>query len=181
MLRDDLIAIFRARIKRSEGPLPIGREGRIRVNYFLDLLAACHDPPILNRLGGLFADWFRDQPAAKSLQCLAGPKRGNVLFVWQVAANLKVRSVFVRDSILFGQWIEGQIKSGDNVVLIDDVASDGELILDAIDNLKRAGVFVKDVCVLVDRKEGDAEEFLKQSNVKYHFCIQLSDADLAGM
>jgi len=59
------------------------------------------------------------------------------------------------------QWIEGNIKEGDSVVVVDDVITTGSSTIQAITRLKEAGVFVKKVVVLVDRQEGGRENILK--------------------
>lgn len=59
------------------------------------------------------------------------------------------------------QWIEGNIKAGDSVIVVDDVITTGSSTIQAITRLKEAGVFVKRVVVLVDRQEGGRENILK--------------------
>lgn len=59
------------------------------------------------------------------------------------------------------QWIEGNIKAGDRVVVVDDVITTGSSTIKAIERLKDAGVFVSKVVVLVDRQEGGRENILK--------------------
>lgn len=59
------------------------------------------------------------------------------------------------------QWIEGNIKQGDSVAVVDDVITTGSSTIQAITKLKEAGVFVKKVIVLVDRQEGGRENILK--------------------
>lgn len=181
MLTDELRSMFQNHVRKSTAGLPIGRDGRIRVHYFLDLLTACHDQACGLRLAQYFAAWLHAQNATVDLQYVVGPKKGNVLFAWQVAAALKVNSAFIRENVLFGRWIEGYLKPGEKAILIDDIASDGELLADAVADLKRVGIFIDKVFVLVDRTEGDANRFLGQSGIGYHFCVRLSDADLATL
>lgn len=59
------------------------------------------------------------------------------------------------------QWIEGNINSGDSVVVVDDVITTGSSTIQAITRLKEAGVLVRKVVVLVDRQEGGRENILK--------------------
>ncbi len=53
--------------------------------------------------------------------------------------------------------IEGDFESGEQVVVIDDLATTGESKFEAIDRLSAAGLLVKDVIVLIDRQSGAAE------------------------
>lgn len=53
-----------------------------------------------------------------------------------------------------GKQIEGNFKSGDNVVVVDDVITTGGSTLKAIDAIEREGGKVSFCIVLVDREEG---------------------------
>jgi uridine monophosphate synthetase len=53
--------------------------------------------------------------------------------------------------------IEGQYAPGDQVVVIDDVATTGESKFEAIEKLTAAGLRVSDIVVLIDRQSGAAE------------------------
>lgn len=59
------------------------------------------------------------------------------------------------------QWIEGNIKEGDRVVVVDDVITTGSSTIQAIAKLKDAGIFVRKVIALVDRQEGGKENIIK--------------------
>lgn len=59
--------------------------------------------------------------------------------------------------------IEGPpLKEGDEVVLIDDVATTGGSLVDSIAILKQLGIIVKLAIVIVDRGEGAKENLSKQ-------------------
>jgi orotate phosphoribosyltransferase len=59
--------------------------------------------------------------------------------------------------------IEGpQLKNGSRVILIDDVATTGKSILEAIDLLRSDGIKVDKAIVIVDRQEGAADNLAKQ-------------------
>lgn len=63
--------------------------------------------------------------------------------------------------------VEGQIHKGMRVVMIDDVATTGGSVVNAIKSLKDANITIEDVYVIVNRMEG-AEEALKELGVKLH-------------
>ncbi len=52
------------------------------------------------------------------------------------------------------KWVEGDIKPGDKVVVIDDVATTGGSTIKAIERARSEGLEVVRVVVLVDRQEG---------------------------
>ena len=63
--------------------------------------------------------------------------------------------------------VEGQIHEGMKVVMIDDVATTGGSIVNAIKSLKEASIVVEDTYVIVNRMEG-ADEALEKLGVKLH-------------
>jgi len=63
--------------------------------------------------------------------------------------------------------IEGLIREGMSVLMIDDVATTGGSVVNAIKLLKEAKIKVTDAYVIVNRMEG-ADEALKELGVKLH-------------
>ena len=63
--------------------------------------------------------------------------------------------------------VEGQIHEGMKVVMIDDVATTGGSVVNAIKSLKEANITIEDTYVIVNRMEG-ADEALKELGVKLH-------------
>ncbi|TAN41531.1 MAG: orotate phosphoribosyltransferase [Nitrospirae bacterium] len=55
------------------------------------------------------------------------------------------------------QWIEGNIKAGDKVAIIDDVITTGKSTIEAINKAREAGLEIVRVIALVDRQEGGKE------------------------
>lgn len=60
------------------------------------------------------------------------------------------------------KWIEGDIKAGDRVVIIDDVITTGGSAIQAIDRAEEAGLTILKTIVLVDREEGGRENILSR-------------------
>ncbi|MCE5195181.1 MAG: orotate phosphoribosyltransferase [Nitrospiraceae bacterium] len=55
------------------------------------------------------------------------------------------------------QWIEGNVKKGDRIVIIEDVLTTGKSSIEAINRAKEAGLDIVKVISLVDRQEGGRE------------------------
>ena len=68
--------------------------------------------------------------------------------------------------------VEGEIHNGMKVVMIDDVATTGGSIVNAIKSLTEVNVKVKDAYVIVDRMEG-ADESLAELGVKLHSILNI--------
>ena len=70
--------------------------------------------------------------------------------------------------------IEGIYQAGEQIVIIDDLATTGGSKFEAIDKLVEAGLLVKDVVVLIDRQSGAAEA-LEQNGYQLHAVLQFTD------
>lgn len=55
------------------------------------------------------------------------------------------------------QWIEGNVKQGDRVVIVDDVITTGKSTIEAITRALEGGLEIVKVIVLIDRQEGGKE------------------------
>jgi orotate phosphoribosyltransferase len=70
--------------------------------------------------------------------------------------------------------IEGYLNSGANVVVIDDVATTGNSVIDAVEAIRSNGGMVRYAVVLIDRLEG-ASDALKKHDVKLISVAKISD------
>ena len=68
--------------------------------------------------------------------------------------------------------VEGKIHDGMKVVMIDDVATTGGSVVNAVKSLAEVNVPVKDAYVIVDRMEG-ADEALAELGVKMHSILNI--------
>jgi len=57
------------------------------------------------------------------------------------------------------QYIEGPVKPGDNVVIVEDVVTTGGSSLEAIKRVEEFGMVVGQVIAIIDRMEGGTEAF----------------------
>ncbi len=60
------------------------------------------------------------------------------------------------------RYVEGPVKAGDRVVVVEDVVTTGGSSLKAIDRLEEAGIKVDGVIAILDRMEGGAEAFAER-------------------
>ncbi len=159
---------------------PLGLDGRIRVQYFVDFFAMSHDEDKREFLVKLLSDSIRSKCRIADYNGIACPKDGNVLLAYALAKKLGKPLLYIRSSVLFGKWIEGGLPSGKKLLLVDDVAADGELMLESINNARRSGYVIDRVFTLVRRTEGDADSLLSHikvdiESIKVYGDIELRD------
>ena len=70
--------------------------------------------------------------------------------------------------------IEGFLKPGSKVIIVDDVATTGTTVSNAVEIMRANGGIVEDVVALVDRHEG-AEDKLKKMGVKLSSVVGVNE------
>jgi len=92
--------------------------------------------------------------------------------------NKPVKAFLVRKTVKSHgtkRQIEGPtLKKGFRVVIVDDVATTGGSLVEAVSCLRKKGIKVDKVIVLVDRNEG-AKEKLKKLNCNFTSIFKIED------
>ena len=71
-------------------------------------------------------------------------------------------------------WIEGPVKKGDSVAILEDVVTTGGSSLKAIDKVLEYGCKVEQVLAIVDRNEGGREIF-KSKGLEYDYLFDIKE------
>ena len=72
------------------------------------------------------------------------------------------------------KWIEGPLKSGEKVAILEDVVTTGGSSLKAIEKVTEFGCEVEQVLALVDRNEGGKERF-KEKGLDYGYLFDIKE------
>ena len=134
------------------------RSGR-KSSYYLDKYLFSTRPEVLVELAGMFADRIRALETRLGLRIdrLAGAELGGIPLVTAASLKTGLPCLFVRNKKKdYGtsKQLEGTLKPGDRVVLLEDVATTGGQALEAVQSLKEAGADVAGVIATIDRMEG---------------------------
>lgn len=157
--------ILERSFKYSDNPpftLASGRQS----NYYFNCKPTTLDPEGMNLIGEILFDMLKDAPvtAAGGLTLGADPI-ANALAVISWQMGKPIRSFIVRKDVKdhgTKSAIEGNVRSGERVVVIDDVITTGGSTLTAIEHVRRGGLVIDRVITLIDREEGGRENILEQ-------------------
>ena len=151
MTNDALIAALRDADAVKYGEFELSHGGTS--DYYVDKYLFETDPDCLQLIAEAFAEEVGDEK-------LAGVALGGVPLVAVTSVETGTPYVIARKQQKdYGtaNLVEGRLDEGEEVVVLEDIATTGQSAADAVEALREAGATVNRVLVVVDREEGAAE------------------------
>lgn len=151
MTDSELIAALREADAVQYGEFELSHGGTS--DYYVDKYRFETDPQCLSLIAEAFAERI-DEPK------LAGVALGAVPLVAVTSVETGLPYVIARKQQKeYGtaNLIEGALEEGEEVLVLEDIATTGQSAVDAAEALREAGARVERVLVVVDREEGARE------------------------
>jgi orotate phosphoribosyltransferase len=139
-------------------------------NYYVDKYVFETNPQCLELIAEAFAERVGETT-------LAGVALGAVPLVAVTSVETGTPYVIARKQAKeygTGNRIEGDLADGEEVVILEDIATTGQSAVDAAEALRDAGAVVERVVVVVDREEG-ARENLAEAGLELESLVTASD------
>ncbi len=163
-MKERLIEIVLERsFKYSDNP-PFTLVSGLKSNYYFNCKPTTLDPEGMNLIGEIIFAMLADSAvtAAGGLTLGADPI-ANALSVISFQRGRPIKSFIVRKDVKDHgviNAVEGNVRSGERVAIIDDVITTGGSTITAIERARQKGLVVERVIVLIDREEGGKENIL---------------------
>ncbi len=148
------------------------RSGK-RSKYYMDKYLFETQPDVLRALGKAFSSHL-----TPDVTLIAGAELGGVALAAATAMESDKPWIIVRNSKKdYGtsKMVEGVLKPGDVVLLVEDIATTGGQVLEAAKIITAAGATVKKIVAVIDRRQG-ARENIEQAG--YVFDSLMTKEDL---
>jgi orotate phosphoribosyltransferase len=134
-------------------------------NYYFNCKTTTMDPEGMYLIGNILFDMIGDADisAAGGLTLGADPI-ANALSLISYEKKKPIKSFVVRKDVKDHgtmKAVEGNVITGERVVIIDDVITTGGSTVTAIEIARKAGLIVDRVIALIDREEGGRENIEK--------------------
>jgi len=121
--------------------------------------------------------------AALAIDAIGGPETGAIPIADAVSylsylEGSEIKSFWIRKNPKghgLKRWIEGDVKKGDRVVVVDDVITTGKSTIDALQRAREADLHVVKVMVLVDREEEAGKENIEKEGVAVEALFTIRD------
>src|SRR5262245_18233367 len=148
-------------------------------SYYLDKYLFSTRPDLLKQLAPLFAEKLHALEARLGIRAdrLAGAELGGIPLVTAASLHTGLPMIFVRNKKKeYGtsKQLEGVLKKGDHVVLIEDVATTGGQAREAIASLREGGANVFAVIATIDRLEG-AKGYIEKAELAFKALFMKKD------
>jgi len=143
--------------------------------YYIDLRVLSSFPPHFRLAIGAMKDTIVKRVG--EFDTFASVPTSGLVFGSALAYEMGKPFIYVRKESKgygTGKTIEGFLKPGSKVIIVDDVATTGMSISSAVETIRANGAIVEDVVALVNRYEG-ADDRLKKIGVKLHAVAGIND------
>ena len=135
-------------------------------NYYINCKTTTWDPEAMLLIGHLF--YHKVKPF--HIRAIGGLTLGAdpIAFATAMVSGMQddaINAFVVRKKAKehgLMKWIEGNVREGDKVIIVDDVVTTGQSTIDAIDRARESHLHVMKAIALVDRQEGGRENIEKK-------------------
>jgi orotate phosphoribosyltransferase len=163
-LIEDSGAIKRGKFKLSDGSL---------TDYYIDKYVFETTPEILNAITQELTKLLEDS----DIDVVAGPELGAIPLVTAVSLKTGISAAYIRKGEKhYGTQarIEGTIRKGMQVAIIEDVSTTGSTILETIDLIQEIGGTVERVIVVVDRN-AEAVDNISDAGYELEYLVRVGE------
>ncbi|MGI9553792.1 MAG: orotate phosphoribosyltransferase [Thermodesulfobacteriota bacterium] len=162
-------------ILKGEFKLASGRTS----DYYIDGRLTTLDSEGLKLIGEILLDEIRKDPG---ISAVGGPTMGADPIVGSVLTHSGLKNIELNGFLVrkeekqhgTGKLVEGNLKEGETVAVVEDVVTTGGSVLKAIYALEKAGAKISKVLVIVDREEG-AEAKFNDLGYEFYSIFKISD------
>ena len=138
--------------------------------YYIDLRLVPSFPHQFRKMIKTLQNTISEKIGFENFDCIASVPTSGLVIASALAIEIVKPLIYIRQKPKeYGteNVIEGKIAKGTTVLLVDDVATTGLSLINAIKPLKNAGMVVTDTFTIINRFEG-AREALATENVRLY-------------
>lgn len=146
-------------------------------SYYIDLRLVPSYPKIFRKIVDMYGKAIKMEVGLSNFDIICGIPTSGLVFASAIAMSLEKPLIYVRKDVRqhgTQRNIEGLIKPGNRVLLIDDLITTGSSLISSKEMIAAEGCEIIDAVVLVDREEGGIQN-LKNIGVKVHYVAKVTE------
>ncbi|MEM2153599.1 MAG: orotate phosphoribosyltransferase [Nitrososphaeria archaeon] len=146
-------------------------------SYYIDLRLVPSYPQVFKKIIGMYSNVIVNEIGLSNFDVICGIPTSGLVFASALAYSLEKPLIYIRKDVKSHgtqKSIEGFLKPGDRVLLVDDLITTGSSLISSSEMILGEGGLIKDAVVLVDREEGGITN-LKNLGITVHYVAKVSE------
>jgi orotate phosphoribosyltransferase len=149
-----------------------------RSPYYIDLRQTISSPISMDWIANSLTRIIVNEIGRGKIDKLLGVPTAGVPFATVISQKLGIPLIYYRQARKehgVRKKIEGLLERNDRVLVVDDLITTGESVIEAAEVVRDQGGVVNELVVLLDREQGGKER-LRKSRIEPHVLFKISDA-----
>ncbi|MBM4338827.1 MAG: orotate phosphoribosyltransferase [Deltaproteobacteria bacterium] len=146
--------------------------------YYIDLRLTISSPITMDWIANSLTRIVVNEINKDKIDKILGVPTAGVPFATMVSQKLGIPLIYYRQARKehgVRKKIEGTLSRNDRVLIVDDLITTGESVIEAAEVVRDQGGVVNELVVLLDREQGGGER-LRLSRIEPHALFKISDA-----
>ncbi|MGQ9647941.1 MAG: orotate phosphoribosyltransferase [Thermodesulfobacteriota bacterium] len=146
--------------------------------YYIDLRQTISSPITMDWIGNALTRIVINEIGKDKIDKILGVPTAGVPFATVVSQKLAIPLIYYRQARKehgVRKKIEGILERNDRVLIIDDLITTGESVIESAEVVRDQGGVVNELVVLLDREQGGKER-LRSFRIEPHVLFKISDA-----
>ena len=146
--------------------------------YYIDLRQTISSPITMDWIANSLTRIIINEIGRDKIDKLLGVPTAGVPFATVVSQKLGIPLIYYRQARKehgVRKKVEGILERNDRVLVVDDLITTGESVIEAAEVVRDQGGVVNEMVVLLDREQG-GQESLRKVRVEPHVLFKISDA-----
>ena len=146
--------------------------------YYVDLRQSISNPIAMDWIGNSLARMVINEIGKTKVDKIMGVPTAGVPFATIVSQKLAIPMLYYRKERKehgVRKKIEGDMERNDRIVMIDDLITTGQSVIDAAEAARDQGGIVSELVVLLDREQG-GQDYIRNHSIEPHVLFDISEA-----
>lgn len=146
--------------------------------FYIDLRQTISSPITMDWISNSLVRIITNEIGKDKVDKILGVPTAGVPFATMVSQKLTLPLIYYRKARKehgVRKKIEGSVERNDRVLIVDDLITTGESVIEAAEAVREQGAIATELVVLLDREQGGSER-LRQAYVEPHILFRVSEA-----